>query len=161
MVIDNKIATTRMAWLIIFAIIMSAFSLVMCMLFRIDKIVVYVIISSSLIIQAFILFTMKYFKLEISEEHISIKYSDPLLNRYNSACMELPWYKVSSCQLKKSMFSHYIRIGIFGKRGDKILHYNLGILSKSNIHYIENNLRNVQFKTITYNINNEFLYYNE
>ena len=142
MSIDNKVAAIRMTWIIIFASIIGASFLLICMLCKIDNLSVYTGMISFLLVMIFRLATLKYFKLEISEELISIKYNHPLLKGYTSAKLELPWYKIRMCKLEKGILFHYICICVSGKKKDKIFHYNLGFLSKVSICKIEDNLKN-------------------
>lgn len=142
MSIDNKTAATRMIWIIISAIIISMLCLLICILFRIDALPVYIVIVPFLTVLIFRLVTLKYFKLDISDELISIKYHHPLIKHYKSANLELPWDKVYFCQLNKSIVSHYICIGVTGKKRDKMFYYDLGILSKSSIRIIQNHINN-------------------
>lgn len=79
---------------------------------------------------------MKYFKLEISEEVISIKYNHPLFTCYKVPSLELPLNKLGYLKLEEGIFSYNICISILGKRKNKILYYNLGNLSKENLHII-------------------------
>lgn len=142
MCIDNQTAATRMLWIIILAINIDMCCFLMCILFKIDSLPVYIIIISFFVLLIFRLKNLKYFKLEIAEELISIKYYHPLNKRYSSPKLELPWYKVRFFLLRKGVVSHYICIGVISKRKDKVFYFNLGVLSKSSISIIETSLKN-------------------
>ena len=144
MSINNKKAAMRTIWLIMAAIIICLFCLLLCLLFRIHDIEVYAILSLLISALTFRLITLKYFRLEISEELISFKYSHPLLENYKPADLELPWYKINVCQIEKHMLFHYICIGVSGKKRNKMFHYSLGFLSKVSIHKISDSLNSAR-----------------
>lgn len=136
MSIDNKAAATRYIYLIICAVLVTLYGLLTCILFRITHLALYISILLLLALLTYKLVTIKYFKLELSEDLISIKYNHPLIKRYRSANLELPWYKISFCQLEKHSVFNYIRIGVYGRYKNKVFIYNLGILASESIDLI-------------------------
>jgi len=144
MSINNKKAAIRTIWIIVSALMICLSSLLLCLLLRIHDIKIYAVLIILISALVFRLITMKYFRLEISEELISIKYNHPLLENYKSANLELPWYKINACQIEKNMLFHYICIGVSGKKRNKMFHYSLGFLSKVSIHKISDSLNSAR-----------------
>lgn len=137
MLITNRSFSTRMVWILISSIIITSSILWLCLLLRIQTYFLYLIIVFLLILLIIRAITIRYFKLEISEDMISIKFDHPLLKRYKHTDLELPLYKIGFCKLETNMFSHRLCIGVTGKKKEKIFYFNLGILSESNINTIK------------------------
>lgn len=140
---DNKRAVNRMVWIISSVLLLDLFSLSICILFKIETKTIYIILITLFAILILRLARLRNFKLEITDEQISIKYNHFIIKCYKPAGLELPWNKILFCKLQRGILSHYLCIGVSGKRRNQVFYYNLGTLSRANIHKIEDGVSNV------------------
>lgn len=137
MVITNKKSTVNMFWILISLIILSIFCLLYFLLWKIDDSKYYLILSIFLVLFFKRVVSIKYFILEMSDEIISIKYNHPLIKRFVPTSLELPWYKISFCKLRKRTFTNKIYIGVLSNQKIKIFTYDLGLLPLSTVTEIQ------------------------
>ena len=104
MSIDNKTAVIRMIWIIVSIITVCLSFLFLYIICKIGNILLYVVLTLFLILLIFRFLTLKYFKLEMTEDLISKKHDHPLFKNYKLPNLELPWYKINVCQLGKGFF---------------------------------------------------------
>jgi hypothetical protein len=109
-----------------------------------DNKIIYIVLIIVFVILVLRFGTQRYFKLEFTEDLVSITYDHLIIKRNKASGLKLPWSKIQFCKLERGIFSHYICIGVLGKRRNKVFYYNLGVLSISSLRSIEVCLINVK-----------------
>lgn len=136
---DNKTAVKRMAWILLFLLLLSSFCILACISFKMFNKLTYIVLTIVIVILVLRLATLRYFKLKITDDQVFIKYDYLIIKRYKSRGLKLSWDKI---QLQRGILSHYLYVDVSGNRG---FYYNLGVLSESSIREIELSLNNFRY----------------
>jgi hypothetical protein len=81
---------------------------------------------------------LKYFRIDVSDSLISIKYRHPTILSIRDPVLELPVQMVSYCKIEKGILSSFLVLKIDTKRGFKKFYYKLGFLDEAQLDRIKN-----------------------
>lgn len=89
---------------------------------------------------------LRYFKMDVSETILSVKYNYPVGLYHRGPVLEIPIEKLSSFIIEKGIFSNFLILSIKTKRGIRNYYYRLGVLKKQKIDKTTVILNNILLK---------------